>query len=337
MTMAGKKSATLFTAFLAALDVPHTQFYSDRRFATMPFNSLFGLTRLLREYGIDSRGLELADKQQITDLEVPFMAQKSDSFVVVTNLDSSIISYVDEEGIVHAIRPLGEFIGEWTGVVLQAFPAEDSSEPDYQVHRVTQTGRGIMRALWLPVAMALIVLAMALTGGWKSPAVVMGVVVNIAGLGVSYLLLQKQLGIKSHVAEKMCGAVQAGGCDDVLATDASKFFGLFGWSEVGATYFGVTLLALLMFPDYEPWVALFNVFCLPFSFWSVWYQRYRAHAWCTLCLTVQALLWIMMLTQLCAGWWNTLAIISWPTVVLGLTYLFGLLSLNRVMNFIKPL
>ena len=39
-----------------------------------------------------------------------------------------------------------------------------------------------------------------------------------------------------------------GGCDTVLSTKASKFFGLFGWSEVGFAYFSVSLVALLVFP-----------------------------------------------------------------------------------------
>lgn len=329
-----RREKSLFTSFLQALEVPCTGDYSDRRFATMPFRSLFGLTRLLGEYGIESRGLQLADKSRIVALKAPFMAQTADSFVVVTAVGQASVDFVDDEGVGQSL-PTGDFIGRWTGVVLQAFPCDGSCEPDYERHRLTAAGRRVMRALFWPVALLLIGLALAIDGGWRSGAVLMGVVVSAAGLGVSYLLVLKQLGVKSHVAERVCGVVQAGGCDDVLATEASKFFGLFGWSEVGVAYFSVTLGALLLFPASEPTVAVFNILCLPFSFWSVWYQRYRARAWCTLCLTVQGLLWLLMLTQLCASWWHTVDIFSLPTAALGASYLFALLCVNRLVNFIK--
>ena len=46
------------------------------------------------------------------------------------------------------------------------------------------------------------------------------------------------------------------GCDSVLETKASKFFGIFGWSEVGFSYFSVSLLTLLIFPQWICYLAL---------------------------------------------------------------------------------
>lgn len=48
---------TIFSDFLSELDVPHTQCYSDREFCTMPFQSLFGLKKLLQSYGVESEGV----------------------------------------------------------------------------------------------------------------------------------------------------------------------------------------------------------------------------------------------------------------------------------------
>ena len=97
-------------------------------------------------------------------------------------------------------------------------------------------------------------------------------------------------------ADKICGLIDRTGCGTVLSTKASKFFGLFGWSEVGFSYFGVSLACLLVFPQHIGYLALVNACCCPFSFWSVWYQKYRAKAWCTLCL------WPSMCP---AGMWTT--------------------------------
>ena len=57
-----KKRTSLASSLLEALGVPHTRMYADERFATMPFPSLFGLTRLLKDYGVDSRGMMFTDR-----------------------------------------------------------------------------------------------------------------------------------------------------------------------------------------------------------------------------------------------------------------------------------
>lgn len=145
------------------------------------------------------------------------------------------------------------------------------------------------------------------------------------------MLLQKTLKIKNRAADRVCGVLQEGGCDHVLELKASKFFGLFSWSEVGFTYFSVSMLGLLLNPGLLPDLAAINVCCLPFTVWSIWYQKFRAHHWCTLCVCVQATLWLLFLYYLGGGWLAE----SWPLngnfFALGVTYIVVLLALNRIM------
>lgn len=122
--------------------------------------------------------------------------------------------------------------------------------------------------------------------------------------------------------------------DVVLATSASKFFGIFGWSEVGLAYFSVSPLCLLMFPQHIGALALCNVICLPFSFWSVWYQNFRAESWCTLCLCVQAMLWLLFFCYLGGGWLRAAWAPSCDFVVLSVCYVAVMLSINALMPLI---
>ena len=46
--------ASIFSDFLQALGVQHTGRYSDSRFNGLTFKSLFGLSRLLDEYGVEN-------------------------------------------------------------------------------------------------------------------------------------------------------------------------------------------------------------------------------------------------------------------------------------------
>ncbi len=321
---------TIFTLLLDRLGVPHTAEFSDMRYKTMSFKSLFGFSRLLKSYAIDSEGLKFTDKSMITELSTPFMAQTLSDFVIVRNIAGGKIEYETEN--ISASLPVEDFINDWSGVALAVYPDTRSCEPDYRLHRRDSLiDRGKKAVLALSVA-ALVIYLVVTNRIYSSAGAISALVLNAAGLYVTWLLVQKSLKIKSAAADAMCGVIERHGCDHVLQTKAAKFFGLLGWSEVGFAYFGISLAAILIWPSSLPVLALANVCCLPFSFWSVWYQKFRAKAWCTLCLTVQALLWLIFFSNLISGQLEK----AWPPamvdfIVLLTCYLAALLALNRIV------
>lgn len=73
--MAGKTiQHTLINDYLTVLGVPHTEDYSNKRIAKMPFHTLFGFSKLLKKYGVESDGYYLADKSEIRELTPLFLA-----------------------------------------------------------------------------------------------------------------------------------------------------------------------------------------------------------------------------------------------------------------------
>jgi len=60
-------------------------------------------------------------------------------------------------------------------------------------------------------------------------------------------------------------------------------------------------------------------------------QKFRAKAWCTLCLTVQASLWGLFGFYLAGGWLSHVFPLRIQFFVLGFTYAGVLLALNSVM------
>lgn len=326
------ESTTLFSDFLQALGVPHTSWYSDKQFNTMTFRSLFGLSKLLQSYGIETEGLEVADKAVALDeIYPPYLARMSDYFVIVESTTADSVTFRDP--LSPGVHTLGkdDFCNKWTGVVLLAFPTNDSSEPDYASHNFTRIGNKAKR--WVLWAAALFIFAylFVANGIYEHVTTTLLTIINIAGLFVTYQLVLKSLNIKSKTGDSICGLIDRSGCHTVLDTPAAKFFGLFGWSEVGFAYFGVSLGCLLIFPQYIGYLALINACCCPFSFWSVWYQKYRAKAWCTLCLITQACLWLSLACYVFGGWFAG----AWPwhieLFVLGATYLLTLLVINALM------
>jgi protein-disulfide isomerase len=88
----------------------------------------------------------------------------------------------------------------------------------------------------------------------------------------------------------------------VLETKAAKLFGVFGWSEIGLGYFSANLLMLVVTPFFVSFLAIINLFTLPYGIWSIWYQKVKAKQWCPLCLIVQVLLWFIFAVNCLFGW-----------------------------------
>lgn len=324
---------TIFTKLLTALDVPHTAAYSDRRYRTMTFRSVYGFSKLLADYGIDSEALQLTDRSDFARLQAPFVAGLDSGFVLVesTGGGSVTYSYGSPDDSERATASTEAFMRAWTGIVLLAFPSPQSQEPDYRRHHLLENAGKAKSGVLIAASAFLFLYLFIAHGLWRHGWSAVLTVLGLAGIYISYLLLLKQLNIRSRQAERVCSVIEAGGCNTVLSTKASKFFGLFGWSEVGFAYFSVSLAVLLLAPSQAGNLAVLNLCCLPFSFWSVWYQKFRARAWCTLCLCVQCLLWLSAGCYLWGGCIAADSISLAALAALGAAYLAALLGLNRLI------
>lgn len=324
--------ATILSDLLSDLGVPHTVSYADRRFDRMTFKSLFGLSKELEGFGVDSEALALGDKSaDLPRLTPPFLAHTPDGFVIVENIGPDKVSLRAFDGPAEFAVP--DFVKKWDGKVLLVYPHEDASEPDYSSHRFIELA--IRAKRWVLAAALIFVFACGFieAGLWRHVSTVLLTCISLAGLYVTYELLLKSYNIHSSRGDSICSIIDRSGCHTVLGTSAAKFFGLFGWSEVGFAYFSVTLAVMLLAPQHIGYLALINACCCPFSFWSVWYQKYRAKAWCTLCLITQACLWLSLGCYIFGGWFEGAFPLSVNFFVIGACYVAVLLLLNALSPF----
>lgn len=330
--------ATIFSRFLSALGVPNTRDFSDEKFKGMTFKSLYGLSHLLTEYGVRNEGIKVADKDEVVKIAPPFLAQtRGGIFVIVEKIDpvQGAIEY-DSRGEMEKVD-LESFKKAWNGVALLAFPDEKSREPDYSSHRLSEIVSDSSRWLLWIAAIFLLAYFFVSRDLWASLPTVLLVVFNLTGLYFSFMLVQKSLNIRSAASDRVCGVIEHGGCDTIVKLKVSKLFGVFSWSEIGFGYFGISLAALLMFPDARPYLALFNVCCLPYTFWSVWYQKFRAKHWCALCLGVQTTLWLLFFCYLGGGCFRDILPLRAELVALLAAYVFAVLALNAVLSTLRKL
>ena len=158
--------------------------------------------------------------------------------------------------------------------------------------------------------------------------------VNLLGIGVAFLLLQKQLHITNRFADKLCGIAKESHCEDVTNSNGGSLFGLVKLSEVGGGFFLVNTLGLLFAPGAIFYLALVSVCVLPFSFWSIWYQKFKARSWCVLCLTTLALMWLQAIIYVIGDAFQPAISQWWPAIGLIAAYTIAVLLLNRIMDWL---
>lgn len=329
-------AATIFTRFLAELGVPHTRLWSDKRFKGMTFKSLYGFSHLLDEYGVKNRGVQFKNKLELEKLTPPFLAQlKNGIFVIVKNMENGSVEY-DSAGGVQKIG-LNDFLRSWNGFALLAFPDEKSREPDRASHRLTEIVSSLAKYILALSALVVFGYFFITRYVWTHLSTILLTFFNLAGLYFSFLLVQKSLNIHSKASDRVCGALEPGGCDSIMELKVSKLFGVFSWSEIGFAYFGISFITLLLFPHMWPYLAACNVCCLPYTFWSIWYQKFKAKHWCTLCVCVQLTLWLLFFCYLGGGWFKY----AWPLhinfFILIASYIMMALALNVMFTTFKNL
>lgn len=327
------KSVSLFSDFLEELGVRHTKDYSDLQFRSMNFKSLFGFSRLLSSYNIPNSAFKLENSKELLEVPTPFIAQRNSKFVIVTDIGENQVKWRTSKGVESSDK--SDFLSSVTGIVLQAYPDKNSKEPDYERHHLLEIANYVKKWFLVLSGVLLFVWGFIESGNYHHLSTVFLTIVDLVGLGVTWLLILKSLKIKSAAADSVCGVLQRHGCDHVLEDKASSFFGIFSWSEVGFAYFSVSLTVLLLFPQYIGLYALINACCLPFTVWSIWYQKFRIKTWCTLCVITQTLLWCQFFCYLFGGAWKMTFPLNWTIIPLGCAYLFVMLSANAICSFIK--
>ncbi|WP_313381739.1 vitamin K epoxide reductase family protein [Proteiniphilum saccharofermentans] len=262
----------IFITFLRLTGVKYTDSFSRQYFNEHPHKyNLFGLSSMLSDYGIENAGIKISDKNEIRSIEPPFIAHTGNDFAIVETIDKDNIRFI--EGNKRIKIPFDEFLKMWTGYTLIAEPDKTSKEPDYEIHFRKELFSNLLKIVLLSITLFLFAFAFISNRSYLHLEIILLMILSLGGIYISYLLVLKQLHIQSNYADKLCSLFKYNDCNNILESDAAKFFGVIGWSEVGLGYFISNLIILCFLPSFIPCLLLINIFCLPYSFWSIWYQE----------------------------------------------------------------
>jgi uncharacterized membrane protein len=308
MFFENSQNKNVLTTLLSLLKVKYTRSYANKFFNEHPYkNNLLGLSQMLSAYGIKNKGIRIDDKDDdIFNIQTPFVAHSVGEFVVVTQVTNDVVNYKwDGLNIKETVK---QFTESWSGFTLLVEKDEKSIEPDYNENRkieLVNSLRGLILLLLLCGVFVELIIKQSI---YANPGLTITLIINIAGICIGYLLVLKQMHVHSSYADKICSLFKQSNCNDVLESKASKIFGLIRWSEVGLGYFISNVILLFFFPAYMFYLSIINVLVLPYSFWSIWYQKWKAKQWCPLCLIVMGLLWLLFVTNQYSGHFTISAI-----------------------------
>jgi Vitamin K epoxide reductase family/Thioredoxin/Peptidase C39 family len=284
---------------LDLLEVKHTKAYSNKIYSEHPFKyNLLGISKMLSDYGIENVGVRIdRDKlENLNKLEAPFVVQVEGDFGVVYKIAKSKVYYLWKSQ--KMVLGIDEFCNSWSGVALFAESSTTSIEPEYSKHFKSDFLKSIEKNVLFLFLGIILFATIYRHQTYQNLGMMLLIGLSLIGMFAGYLLVQKQLHVHSSYSDKICSLFKKSDCNDILDSNASKLLGVIGWSEIGLSYFTSTLILLSFFPNFLFYFLLINICVLPYSFWSVWYQKFKAKQWCPLCLMVQILFWSFFLVGL---------------------------------------
>lgn len=322
------KGNDILSSFLSSLDVKYTEEHANKLYNEHPHKyNLYGLSKMLYHYNIENSGVKIENRQEgIRELKVPFIAHIGSDFVIVYKITIDTVYYIWNKKYLNV--SIDEFCEIWSGIILYAEPDEYSVEPDYNLNHKTQFFKQLQRAvLWIAIFLILVV-AFINNSLYEGVEYYLLATVNLLGVYISYLLVLKQIHIHSEYGDKICSLFSQNDCNNILESDAAKLGGIIGWSEIGLGYFIANTTITVCFPNFVSYMIVINILALPYSFWSIWYQKFKAKQWCPLCLIIQSLLWITFFIYIGFGFIHVSEISILNVTLTALLYLIPILLIN---------
>lgn len=291
------KKRNIAELLLEQLNVKFTKEYIYKLYNEEPYHdTLFGVSNILSEYNVKSTVFRINDIDDIKLIKPPFIVNFEGNITLVDSMTDENISCVRKNKRIDL--PFDTFIEKWDRIILLAEADEKSQEPDYREHRIKYLFNIARKNTFIITSFLLFIIGFIINGIYNDAALISLSIISLIGTYMGYLLVQKQMYIQNNQADKICSMLKNGNCNSVLDSAAAKIMGVVGWSEIGLSYFISNILISVFFPDLISYLALVNICALPYSIWSVWYQKYRVKQWCPLCLVVQFLLWVIFIVNL---------------------------------------
>lgn len=259
------------------------------------YPSLQSVSYICSLYGLDSALIE-TDCDEISDLPHPFIILYDGLFLPISHIDNEgCFIIINEKGIEeNTALKCTDHRWRHTALVINRDGVAQNDSPiqkmKWRLHR---------SSLYLVFFMLVVLLSLTLfycvrSGGLYVHLLLM---TSIFGVIISVLFHLQKLDRSNPFINKICHSNRKSArrdCSSILDSRASEVLGLVSWVDVGAVYFLLYLCVILFCPSkaYLQVLAFISIGSSLYIPYSIFYQKHVARKWCTLCLLVQAILFI---------------------------------------------
>jgi len=293
------------------LDVPVTEKTLVNDLTDHPdYPSLLCMSDIMSNLGVANASLK-TDFDNLKKLSFPLVVQvkfkksRYDLFALIYSINESEADWLNPESKKREKFSAEKLAEIYRGVVQLYEKTESDGEKEYAVNRKkekTENVINLLLALSIPVV-TLLISAFAFSQHGFNAAILpfTYTLLALGGVVTGALLLLYEVDQYNPVLQKVCTAGGKTNCAAILHSKGSKVFGI-SWSVIGFSYFMGQLATLLLSGFVNAGIlsvaAWLSVLVLPYTIYSIYYQKQAVRQWCPMCLAVQGVLVLQFLTAL---------------------------------------
>lgn len=300
--------------------------------------SLLSISDALKHWNMDvfAASINFNELIEANTICIAQIKKEDDYFITIKKCSSQKVHYYDESNTLIE-QSQEEFLKIWTGIVLFAEKTEKSGEENYNNERNKTLVNIILSSI---VGISILFFAVSAVNNIininETISYSILFILKTIGVTVSIFLLWYDIDSYNPLLQKFCSSGKKVNCDAVLKSKgASIFLGIFNWSEIGFAYFSGTLVFLLYTSTTTlstHFLGFISLFSTPIIILSLYYQAIHLKQFCLMCIAIQVLLSLEILTALSLSTYKTTINYSFILVFVSSISIFLLL-----WRILKPL
>lgn len=273
------------------------------------YPSMLAIHDVFEEFGIASEAYKYGEVEKILDIKEPFLVQiKTEDgngqvfFALVYGHEGKTADWFNP--ISHRREDISiiDLKKKSTDYAMLFSASPKAGDNNFAVHwrkEVLQRASELACVAFLPICLTLIAIYRVLLGNLNLGPFLFATLL-LAGCIICSLLLMHEYNVYNPVVRSVCGDSKKMNCNAVLSSPGSAIAGI-PWSVIGGLYFLGSLISILVFClDTQVFTALsyLNLLALPYTVYSLYYQKMVVRQWCPLCISVLAITWCMFFVSL---------------------------------------
>lgn len=303
------------------------------------FPSFLSLQYIFSRMGKDSFAMHITF-EELLNIPVPFIAHITtnvDLFIFVSEVTVKSVVIIDGEGGVETIARK-EFEQIWDGNVFLIDNLKGEIDISFK-DKFNVLVDQIRCPFFVSCLILLFIYLLILKQEWSFQFLSYLFAV-VGGVIASMLLFVEQIDKYNIFIKKLCsanGSKSKVDCSSILDFKDAYFMGLIFWSDIGLVYFMFLLMLLLIFPFTISQIVIniCSIFSILYVCYSLYYQRFIAKKWCTLCLSIQAVFVYMFIWAVCTFSFTEIQMVFYVDKIVGITLVA--LSTLSIYMIVKPL